>query len=105
MGPTPLSHTGGPLNWHERFNRSALELIALTATTGLGKGADRVTAAASDAAAPALQKIERAAIAAATPITYVPQASQRRSSHADDHVILYCTYVLFSIHNCQFLWS
>eukprot|EP00899_Mesostigma_viride_P002695 jgi/Mesvir1/12426/Mv00591-RA.2 len=46
------------------FNRWALELIA--ATTSAGKTA----AISSDAAAPAMHKIERAVIAASTPISY-----------------------------------
>jgi LisH len=66
---------GGP--WQERFHRAALELIATT-TGGTGGGGSRAdarlaAAAATDAAAPALLKIERAAIAAATPISYHPQ--------------------------------
>ena len=58
--------------------RSALELIAMTATTAAAGRADRVSAAATDMGAhgggvSALQKIERAAIAAATPVSYSPQ--------------------------------
>jgi hypothetical protein len=61
--------------WQERFHRAALELIAITTSSASGTGrADRLAAAAAtDAAAPALLKIERAAIAAATPISYQPQ--------------------------------
>lgn len=62
----------GRTEWREMFNRCALELIALTSTQKLGKS-ENVQAAASDAAAPALMKIERAAIASSTPITYLPQ--------------------------------
>lgn len=65
-------------DWHAAFGRAAMELIALTAgpaagQLGMGRH-DKVTAAAAtDATAPALHKIERAAIAAATPLTYNPQ--------------------------------
>lgn len=66
--------TGGAKTWGEAFHASALELIAMTATTEAAGRTDRVTAAMGDAAGgPALNKIERAAIAAATPITYAPQ--------------------------------
>lgn len=55
-------------NAHQLFNKVALELIALTTSPGVvGRSG---TAAASDAAAPALHKIERAAVAASTRITY-----------------------------------
>eukprot|EP00955_Chlamydomonas_euryale_P105942 365670-Chlamydomonas_euryale.AAC.2 len=63
----------GPVKWSDAFNRAALELIALTATTPAAARADRVVTAASDTAGNALHKIERAAIAAATPISYSPQ--------------------------------
>lgn len=59
--------------WHEVFNRSALELIALTATNAAAGRPDRIATAATDTAGTALHKIERAAIAAATPISYSPQ--------------------------------
>lgn len=69
-----------PRSWNDAFNRAALELIALTATTAAAGRADRVSAAATDMGAhgggggvSALQKIERAAIAAATPVSYSPQ--------------------------------
>ncbi|BDA44801.1 probable DDB1- and CUL4-associated factor 1 [Coccomyxa sp. Obi] len=51
------------------FNSLAIDLINLT-SAGLGKAG--AAAAASDAVAPALHKIERAAIAASTHITYAP---------------------------------
>ena len=78
-GALPLS----PRSWNDAFNRAALELIALTATTAAAGRADRVSAAATDTggggggggAGGALHKIERAAIAAATSISYSPQVS------------------------------
>ena len=62
--------SSGATNWREAFNRAALELIATTTNSGRP---DKLSAAANDAAAPALHKIERAAIAASTPVTYAPQ--------------------------------
>eukprot|EP00798_Chlamydomonas_sp_ICE-L_P001585 gene1585-32972_t len=67
------SSSGRALYWPEVFNRTAMELIALTSTSVATARPDRVSAAATDAAGPALQKIERAAIAASTHITYAPQ--------------------------------
>lgn len=66
--------TGGARTWPEAFHKAAVELIALTASSTAARRLDRVTAAARDAAGggPALHKIERAAIAAATPLSYAP---------------------------------
>ncbi|KAF6254728.1 hypothetical protein COO60DRAFT_1703166 [Scenedesmus sp. NREL 46B-D3] len=74
-GLGPLGQLAAGAVWQERFHRAALELIAVTTSSASGTGrADRLAAAAAtDAAAPALLKIERAAIAAATPISYQPQ--------------------------------
>ncbi|GFR42557.1 hypothetical protein Agub_g3436, partial [Astrephomene gubernaculifera] len=78
-GAVPYSYgpyvRGGGTDWHAAFTSSALELIALT-TTGTGpmtRHADKFTAAANDATAPALHKIERAAIAASSHVSYNPQ--------------------------------
>jgi hypothetical protein len=78
-----------PRSWNDAFNRAALELIALTATTTAAGRADRVSAAATDMGAhgggvSALQKIERAAIAAATPVSYSPQVSSYGRASAVD---------------------
>ncbi|KAG9443968.1 hypothetical protein H6P81_015308 [Aristolochia fimbriata] len=51
--------------WHSELAQVALELIGIVTNSGRAS-----TLAASDAAAPTLRRIERAAIAAATPITY-----------------------------------
>ncbi|KAG2449728.1 hypothetical protein HYH02_005255 [Chlamydomonas schloesseri] len=70
-----LGRGGLPADWHSSFTAVALELIALT-TTGTApavRHGDKLTAAANDAAAPALHKIERAAIAAASAVSYSPQ--------------------------------
>ncbi|KAG2501358.1 hypothetical protein HYH03_001148 [Edaphochlamys debaryana] len=76
-GPAPGAAHG---DWHSAFTAAALELIGLTTATSLGSGPlsrahphppDKLTAAA-DATAPALHKIERAAIAAASHVSYAP---------------------------------
>ncbi|XP_024402964.1 DDB1- and CUL4-associated factor homolog 1 isoform X1 [Physcomitrium patens] len=54
--------------WQAELSRVALELIAIVTNVGRAN-----TAAASEAAAPTLRRIERAAIAAATPISYHPR--------------------------------
>lgn len=59
-GQTPGTEQG---RWQAELTQMALELI--TIVTGRGS-----TLAATDAATPTLRRIERAAIAAATPITY-----------------------------------
>eukprot|EP01018_Ginkgo_biloba_P013118 Gb_32239 [translate_table: standard] len=51
--------------WHAELSQVAMELIAIVTNAGRAS-----TLAATDAAAPTLRRIERAAIAAATPITY-----------------------------------
>nr|XP_024375694.1 DDB1- and CUL4-associated factor homolog 1-like isoform X2 [Physcomitrium patens] len=51
--------------WQAELSRVALELIAIVTNAGRAN-----TVAASEAAAPTLRRIERAAIAAATPISY-----------------------------------
>ncbi|KAM0946292.1 putative transcription factor WD40-like family [Dioscorea sansibarensis] len=51
--------------WHTELAQVAIELIAIVTNSGRAS-----TLAATDAAAPTLRRIERAAIAAATPITY-----------------------------------
>ncbi|CAM6107327.1 unnamed protein product [Calypogeia fissa] len=51
--------------WQAELSRVALELIAIVTNAGRAS-----TVAASEAAAPTLRRIERAAIAAATPISY-----------------------------------
>ncbi|OAE22990.1 hypothetical protein AXG93_1231s1020 [Marchantia polymorpha subsp. ruderalis] len=51
--------------WQAELGRVALELIAIVTNAGRAS-----TMAASEAAAPTLRRIERAAIAAATPISY-----------------------------------
>ncbi|KAK8970638.1 hypothetical protein KSP40_PGU006777 [Platanthera guangdongensis] len=54
-----------PNRWQAELSQVAIELIAIVTNSGRAS-----TLAASDAAAPTLRRIERAAIAAATPITY-----------------------------------
>ncbi|KAG0453477.1 hypothetical protein HPP92_024781 [Vanilla planifolia] len=51
--------------WQTELTQVAIELIAIVTNSGRAS-----TLAATDAAAPTLRRIERAAIAAATPITY-----------------------------------
>ncbi|KAJ4779581.1 DDB1-and CUL4-associated factor 1 [Rhynchospora pubera] len=51
--------------WQKELTNVAIELIAILTNSGKA-----TTLAATDAAAPALRRIERAAIAAATPISY-----------------------------------
>ncbi|KAG9440226.1 hypothetical protein H6P81_020391 [Aristolochia fimbriata] len=51
--------------WHAELAQVAIELIGIVTNSGRAS-----TLAATDAAAPTLRRIERAAIAAATPITY-----------------------------------
>uniref|UniRef100_A0A2P2IM53 DDB1-and CUL4-associated factor homolog 1 n=1 Tax=Rhizophora mucronata TaxID=61149 RepID=A0A2P2IM53_RHIMU len=51
--------------WHSELSRVAIELISIVTNSGRAS-----TLAATDAATPTLKRIERAAIAAATPITY-----------------------------------
>jgi DDB1- and CUL4-associated factor 1 len=51
--------------WQKELINVAIELIAILTNSGKA-----TTLAATDAAAPALRRIERAAIAAATPISY-----------------------------------
>ncbi|XP_031494152.1 DDB1- and CUL4-associated factor homolog 1 [Nymphaea colorata] len=51
--------------WQAELGQVAMELIAIVTNSGRAS-----TLAATDAAAPTLRRIERAAIAAATPITY-----------------------------------
>lgn len=70
--PLFLNPPAGGTNWREEFNKTALELISLTAAAGCHRS-DKVRESASEVAASALLKIERAAIAAATPITYDPK--------------------------------
>ncbi|KAL3587282.1 hypothetical protein D5086_014149 [Populus alba] len=61
------SHTPGTEQgrWQAELAQMAIELIAIVTNSGRAS-----TLAATDAATPALKRIERAAIAAATPITY-----------------------------------
>ncbi|XP_043706657.1 DDB1- and CUL4-associated factor homolog 1-like isoform X2 [Telopea speciosissima] len=59
---TPGSEQG---RWHAELAQVAIELIGIVTNSGRAS-----TLAATDAAAPTLRRIERAAIAAATPITY-----------------------------------
>ncbi|KAJ4966233.1 hypothetical protein NE237_018082 [Protea cynaroides] len=59
---TPGSEQG---RWHAELSQVAIELIGIVTNSGRAS-----TLAATDAAAPTLRRIERAAIAAATPITY-----------------------------------
>lgn len=54
--------------WQAELSRVALELISIVTNAGRAN-----TVAASEAAAPTLRRIERAAIAAATPISYHPR--------------------------------
>ncbi|KAL0922788.1 hypothetical protein M5K25_006806 [Dendrobium thyrsiflorum] len=54
-----------PNRWQAELVQVAIELIAIVTNSGRAS-----TLAATDAAAPTLRRIERAAIAAATPITY-----------------------------------
>ncbi|GAB4837651.1 hypothetical protein Ancab_002501 [Ancistrocladus abbreviatus] len=54
--------------WQTELAQVAIELIAIVTNSGRAS-----TLAASDAATPTLRRIERAAIAAATPITYHPR--------------------------------
>ncbi|KAJ8451308.1 hypothetical protein Cgig2_014080 [Carnegiea gigantea] len=54
--------------WKTELTQAAIELIAIVTNSGRAS-----TLAASDAATPTLRRIERAAIAAATPITYHPR--------------------------------
>ncbi|XP_020581133.1 DDB1- and CUL4-associated factor homolog 1 [Phalaenopsis equestris] len=54
-----------PNKWQAELAQVAIELIAIVTNSGRAS-----TLAATDAAAPTLRRIERAAIAAATPITY-----------------------------------
>jgi hypothetical protein len=63
--------TSSALRWPKEFKKAALDLIALTSAGGSTRGAS--AAAASEAAAPTMTRIERAAIAAATPISYPPR--------------------------------
>lgn len=51
--------------WQAELSQAAIELIAIVTNSGRAS-----TLAATDAATPTLRRIERAAIAAATPITY-----------------------------------
>lgn len=51
--------------WQKELTNVAIDLIAILTNSGKA-----TTLAATDAAAPALRRIERAAIAAATPISY-----------------------------------
>ncbi|GLI63938.1 hypothetical protein VaNZ11_007079, partial [Volvox africanus] len=77
LEPGVLYQCGPGADWHAAFTGVALELIALTTTGGGSMGprhGDKFTvAAANDATAPALLKIERAAIAAAAHVSYSPQ--------------------------------
>ncbi|KAK9279356.1 hypothetical protein L1049_013035 [Liquidambar formosana] len=61
------SHTPGTEQgrWQAELAQAAIELIAIVTNSGRAS-----TLAATDAATPTLRRIERAAIAAATPITY-----------------------------------
>ncbi|GMI83858.1 DDB1-CUL4 associated factor 1 [Hibiscus trionum] len=61
-GFTPGSEQG---RWQSELAQVAIELIAIVTNSGRAS-----TLAATDAATPTLRRIERAAIAAATPITY-----------------------------------
>ncbi|XP_042509316.1 DDB1- and CUL4-associated factor homolog 1-like [Macadamia integrifolia] len=58
----PCSEQG---RWHTELGHVAIELIGIVTNSGRAS-----SLAATDAAAPTLRRIERAAIAAATPITY-----------------------------------
>lgn len=62
-GSTTLGTEQG--RWQAELSQAAIELIGIVANLGRAS-----TLVASDAATPALRRIERAAIAAATPITY-----------------------------------
>lgn len=68
--PEPSMSSSAP-QWPSVFKKAALDLIALTSAGASTKGAS--AAAASEAAAPTMRRIEKAAIAAATPISYPPQ--------------------------------
>ncbi|GMI88478.1 DDB1-CUL4 associated factor 1 [Hibiscus trionum] len=61
-GMTPGTEQG---RWQSELAQVAIELIAIVTNSGRAS-----TLAATDAATPTLRRIERAAIAAATPITY-----------------------------------
>ncbi|XP_022750399.1 DDB1- and CUL4-associated factor homolog 1-like isoform X2 [Durio zibethinus] len=61
-GQTPGTEQG---RWQSELAQVAIELIAIVTNSGRAS-----TLAATDAATPTLRRIERAAIAAATPITY-----------------------------------
>ncbi|KAJ7515195.1 hypothetical protein O6H91_22G005000 [Diphasiastrum complanatum] len=61
------SATGDQGRWQAELNRVAMDLIAIVTNAG------RASTIASEAAAPTLRRIERAAIAAATPISYHPR--------------------------------
>lgn len=61
-GQTPATEQG---RWQAELSQVAIELIAIVTNSGRAS-----TLAATDAATPTLRRIERAAIAAATPISY-----------------------------------
>ncbi|KAH7439850.1 hypothetical protein KP509_04G079100 [Ceratopteris richardii] len=66
FGRTVAANGGGEqARWHAELGQVSMELISLV--TNAGRAGSLV---ASDAAAPTLRRIERAAIAAATPISY-----------------------------------
>ncbi|MCO5576210.1 hypothetical protein L7F22_030018 [Adiantum nelumboides] len=69
FGRTAAASGGGEQSrWHTEMGQVSMELMALV--TNAGRAGTLVT---SDAAAPTLRRIERAAIAAATPINYPSQ--------------------------------
>ncbi|KAI5071334.1 hypothetical protein GOP47_0013585 [Adiantum capillus-veneris] len=66
FGRTAAASSGGEQGrWHTELGQVSMELMAMV--TNAGRAGTLVT---SDAAAPTLRRIERAAIAAATPINY-----------------------------------
>lgn len=66
VGRTAITHAAGDQGrWQAELGQVSMELISLVTNAGRAS-----TLVASDAAAPTLRRIERAAIAAATPISY-----------------------------------
>ncbi|KAJ1420146.1 hypothetical protein SESBI_14586 [Sesbania bispinosa] len=67
---TPATEQG---RWQAELSQAAIELIGIVTNSGRAS-----TLAATDAATPTLRRIERAAIAAATPITYHSSPPHRK---------------------------
>eukprot|EP00250_Pteridium_aquilinum_P016433 c23101_g1_i2 orf=1-3936(-) len=65
LGRTAACGSGEQGRWHTELGQVSMELITLVTNAGRAS-----TLTTSDAAAPTLRRIERAAIAAATPISY-----------------------------------